>query len=59
MYKYNCLTDGQPRSLVRKPGGKKSSPTMGWPSETNELRELDATIRQRFTFERNGRILIS
>lgn len=59
MYKYNCLTDGRPRSLGSKPREKMSNPMMGWPAEMNEMRELDATIRQRFTFERNGRVLIS
>ena len=59
MYKYNCLTDRRPRSLGSKDRGKMSNPMMGWPAEMNEMRELDATIRQRFTFERNGRVLIS
>ena len=59
MYKYNCLKDGRPRSLGSKPREKMSNPMMGWPAEMNEMRELDATIRQRFTFERNGRVLIS
>ena len=59
MYKYNCLTDGRPRSLRSKPREKMSNPMMGWPAEMDEIRELDAIIRQRFTFERNGRVLIS